>query len=262
MKKTKVIIPALGLLLLSTAASVTGTVAWFAANASVSATGMNITATTDSTYLVISRSATLASLNTVAIENPVSGSVLPTNWVNDTTWKWVTGAGTATNNGTLSGSYTALTGISESSHLGSKDGKNYYVYDSVFVGLATGSSVPTGKKLVCDVKFTPTEVNSAVSAYNACLTVGLDVGADRTADFDKKFVYGNGTAGTGDDDGKILVNHAAADSLIAGADLGTTGTEIKIYAYFDGDNAACTTANAINLGQVSFDLIFSLVDAQ
>jgi len=38
MKKSKVIVPALGLLLLSTAASVTGTVAWFTANKSISAT--------------------------------------------------------------------------------------------------------------------------------------------------------------------------------------------------------------------------------
>ena len=53
MKKTKVIIPALGLLLLSTAASVTGTVAWFAANATVSATGMQVTAKSDSVFLEI-----------------------------------------------------------------------------------------------------------------------------------------------------------------------------------------------------------------
>ena len=53
MKKTKVIIPALGLLLLSTAASVTGTVAWFAANATVTATGMSVTAKSDSVFLEI-----------------------------------------------------------------------------------------------------------------------------------------------------------------------------------------------------------------
>ena len=42
MKKTKVIIPALGLLVLSTAASVTGTVAWFSMNSKVSVTGMTV----------------------------------------------------------------------------------------------------------------------------------------------------------------------------------------------------------------------------
>ena len=54
MKKTKVIIPALGMLLLSTAASVTGTVAWFSMNSDVTASGMNISARSESAYLVVS----------------------------------------------------------------------------------------------------------------------------------------------------------------------------------------------------------------
>ena len=44
MKKTKIIIPAIGMLLLSTAASITGTVAWFSMNTTVTATGMTIKA--------------------------------------------------------------------------------------------------------------------------------------------------------------------------------------------------------------------------
>ena len=53
MKKTKVIIPALGLLLLSTAASITGTVAWFSMNTSVSATGMQVKVKSENTFLLI-----------------------------------------------------------------------------------------------------------------------------------------------------------------------------------------------------------------
>ena len=60
MKKTKIIIPALGMLLLSTAASVTGTVAWFAANASVQASGMYIQAKSDSSFLIIGTSSVLS----------------------------------------------------------------------------------------------------------------------------------------------------------------------------------------------------------
>ena len=52
MKKTKVIIPALGLLLLSTAASVTGTVAWFSANATVSASSLSIKANVDANLFI------------------------------------------------------------------------------------------------------------------------------------------------------------------------------------------------------------------
>ena len=43
MKKTKIIVPALAVLLLSTAASVSGTVAWFSMNTSINVTGMTVT---------------------------------------------------------------------------------------------------------------------------------------------------------------------------------------------------------------------------
>ncbi len=43
MKKTKIVVPALAVLLLSTAASVSGTVAWFSMNTSVTVTGMSVT---------------------------------------------------------------------------------------------------------------------------------------------------------------------------------------------------------------------------
>ena len=67
MKKTKVIIPALGILLLSTAASVTGTVAWFSANETVKANGMNVQAR-DTNGIVISNvnNATNANYNVQA----------------------------------------------------------------------------------------------------------------------------------------------------------------------------------------------------
>ena len=81
MKKTKVIIPALGLLLLSTAASVSGTVAWFAMNASVQANGMQITAKSDSVFLLIGTSDNLATVqganSTTADLSAANAQVLP-----------------------------------------------------------------------------------------------------------------------------------------------------------------------------------------
>ena len=52
MKKTKIIIPALGLLLLSTAASVSGTVAWFSVNNSVQVSGMEVKTKVQSNLLI------------------------------------------------------------------------------------------------------------------------------------------------------------------------------------------------------------------
>ncbi len=81
MKKTKIIIPSLGLLILSTAASVTGTVAWFAANASVQANGMRITANTDSSFLIVGTANNLATVQagnlTTADLSSVNAQVSP-----------------------------------------------------------------------------------------------------------------------------------------------------------------------------------------
>ena len=68
MKKTKVIIPALGILLLSTAASVTGTVAWFTTNNSVTASTMTIKANvTGNLFIAEGASQTLDSVNKTSV---------------------------------------------------------------------------------------------------------------------------------------------------------------------------------------------------
>lgn len=52
MKKSKIIIPALGILVLSTAASITGTVAWFSANSNVTVDGMKVHTSVSSNLLI------------------------------------------------------------------------------------------------------------------------------------------------------------------------------------------------------------------
>lgn len=52
MKKSKILIPALGILVLSTAASITGTVAWFSVNNSVTVNGMQVTTKVSSNLLI------------------------------------------------------------------------------------------------------------------------------------------------------------------------------------------------------------------
>ena len=263
MKKTKVIIPALGILLLSTAASVTGTVAWYAANSTVTANGMKIKATIDSNFLAISKTQSLADhLATVDLASG-SGAVLPTNWVNNSGWNWVSAIGTDAETATKVGNYTNLE-ISENTtaHFGQAGGKNYFVFDSVFVGLLGESETAGDYKLVCDVKFT----TKKSSELNKCLTVGLEVmdaeGETKVADeFDEKYVLGSAAApaaaAEGDPDG---VTKNGSVTLIPGASLKTdgTGTEIKVYAFFNGDDAACTSANAINLDDITIDLTFNL----
>ena len=68
MKKFKKLIPAFCLLLVSAVLMGTSTYAWFSMNKTVTATGMKITAKSDSVYLVISAGNTLNPADTTAKE--------------------------------------------------------------------------------------------------------------------------------------------------------------------------------------------------
>lgn len=90
MKKTKIIVPALGVLLLSTAASVTGTVAWFSMNNFVTATGMNVKAKAEN-GIVISNAAdgaswkdSATSLHSSTLEVKPTSTATAATWVHST----------------------------------------------------------------------------------------------------------------------------------------------------------------------------------
>ena len=90
MKKTKVIIPALAVLLLSTAASVTGTVAWFSMNNSVTVTGMTVTTKVSSNLLI-------AEVNQAenyqdSIQQARNGVLEPVSTVDGQSFFWTTSA--------------------------------------------------------------------------------------------------------------------------------------------------------------------------
>ena len=106
MKKTKVIIPALGLLVLSTAASVTGTVAWFSSNAQVSVSGMTVSTKVDSNLLIADADGFANADDSGYVTGPLAqtraGTLLPVSSINGTSFFYhandhVSAIGQATN---------------------------------------------------------------------------------------------------------------------------------------------------------------------
>ncbi|HHT67538.1 MAG TPA: hypothetical protein GX010_04925 [Erysipelotrichaceae bacterium] len=253
MKKTKIVIPALGLLLLSTAASVTGTVAWFAMNSQVTATGMKVTAKSDSTFLVISSTSSLGSATSLDLSG-VQGTLLPVSYTTSAIGSeveannWYKAVGTSTTDGSAAAGTTAQLTITEDANLGSVSGKHYYVYSSFYVGLAAGSSaVETNKGIQADVKFTAT----AGSNLNKCLTTKIVYGGGNPSSAPTTQTYVFNDAGTA-----AVTKYSTAlqaDDLIT-----TTATPVKVYIYFDGNNVNCTTANAINLNGITVDITFTV----
>lgn len=86
MKKTKVIIPALGMLLLSTAASVTGTVAWFSMNNNVTAKGMNIKAKAENGIVIAATADSATWSDDATATHNAAINVYPTSTIDATTW--------------------------------------------------------------------------------------------------------------------------------------------------------------------------------
>ena len=225
MKKTKIIIPALGLLLLSTAASVTGTVAWFAVNGSVTAEGMTVAAKTDNAYLIISAGTTLGGNATTAdvSANFTDIQLKPVKPMAEWTSSNVSGIETVTNWGTASSSdpsnanaSAALTALANTATL--LGNGNYVMKQSYMVGLLANSAPAAS----------PLRIESVTVPANTGITVVVVCGSN---------VY----------------THAATDNDVTGETLAlatavtTTGVQIDTYIYIDGSNANVYTNNATNL---------------
>ncbi|MCQ2087260.1 MAG: hypothetical protein MJZ37_04210 [Bacilli bacterium] len=256
MKKSKILVPALAMLVMSTAATVTGTVAWFSMNTAVRATGMTVTAKSESTFLVISKTSTLATLD--EIDLGVSGTLLPVSYTTSaiadkvTANNWFSASGETTTNGAAkTGSQTQLT-ISEASNKGSVSTKDYYVFNSFYIGLAEGSAaVETGKGIQADVTFNATK-SSNLNKCLTCYVVYGDSDDPSSAATTQKYVY---DAASGS---KTVYSTALQEDSVINT---TSPTKVTVYLFFDGENENCTTANAINLDSISVSIAFTVNEA-
>ena len=86
MKKTKIIIPALGVMLLSTAASVTGTVAWFSMNNFVNATDMEVKAKAENGIVISNVASAGTWKDEAASARTVPLALKPTSTATGATW--------------------------------------------------------------------------------------------------------------------------------------------------------------------------------
>lgn len=91
MKKTKIVVPALAVLLLSTAASVSGTVAWFSMNTSINVTGMTVTTKVSSSLQISATNADNLFSNT-DLQQTRGGRLQPASTVNGHNFFYTTNA--------------------------------------------------------------------------------------------------------------------------------------------------------------------------
>jgi len=273
MKKTKIIIPAIGMLLLSTAASITGTVAWFSMNTTVAATGMTIKAKGDQVFLqIVDGSGTVETGTFFDGQNQITASasnaqtsLAAANVVgglgtdeddkqtivdyNRTNVVWVTNHSVNPGSAGPSGDYTEISEVS----------LPYYALINTFkirldplagdvnapdplkvTSVAFGAGTPSDEPMRNAVSVLVESTEGAVTHYQLFKQNNSGLAAD--------VVYTGGfleIAGPG----KLTTSEFSDHSV--------NGTTVKVYVFFDGDNKSAYTSNITPNGY-TVELTFSV----
>ena len=283
MKKTKIIVPALGVLLLSTAASVTGTVAWFSMNNFVTAEGMNVKAKAEN-GIVISNQAAASGEGVTWKESAISTrtstlEVRPTSTATGATWVHSTSNDSADEN--TGNDYELLTtAVDTTSGAGYADDNNHagydatdgegYVADSVYYAMhsfyiKSSAEAITKPLYITNVKATlPTTQNSA--DLNKALRVLVRLSTDASTAKVYSPIYAAAGYSVATSSGKFsgegaatkasvtpIAANQASDGLIATASQSFLNTtipasnasplQIDIYLYFEGEDPNCISNN-------------------
>ena len=268
MKKTKIIVPALGVLLLSTAASVTGTVAWFSMNNFVTAEGMNVKAKAEN-GIVISNAAdgtswrdSATSLHTSTLEVKPTSTATAATWVHSTS-NDAADENTGNDYALLTTAVDSATGAgyvdeNANSEYDSATDSVYYSMHSFYI--KSSAQAITNTLYITNVKATlPTTQNSenlnkalrvlvklngaatakvyspvyAAASYNVATTAGASSVATTTV----TPIDASGTNG--------LIATASQEFLANQAIPANDGTplQIDVYLYFEGEDPNCISNN-------------------
>lgn len=266
MKKTKILVPAMGMLLLSTAASITGTVAWFAANASVTATGMQITAKTENTYLLISKTNTTAA--TIQSENVKTVDIAMTEAQSQLFPSApVLSAGEAayltTSGKTVSGATITTAGAQVTNAATAAAVTNWYTA----AALGPGSANIDATTAVQLESFT-----DYVWVQNLYLTVAAGSNGARNLSITATFTQKTGGADLAavkmiavtDDGGFATLSSASTSANIQGTNTTITDQIVRtvsLYLYYDGNESVVYTNNMANLKGVDISVKLDVVSA-
>lgn len=241
MKKFRKLVPALCMLLISAVLLGTSTFAWFSMNTTVTATGMQVTAKTNHTYLLISKTNDKVALQTdpdandtkVTYEAAASKLAPSAHDAFETTGA-STAAATVGKWFTAQGSDPSKSDMKTDTKKTLTNFDGYVLTETVYITVTKDSADAKNLK----VKATITNNTAAPATDIAPLKV-LVVCGDNYVEFDSTEL---------EDASKVLAATISKDVL----------TKVDIYIYYDGNHANVTTNNAANLGGAKVDLTFSV----
>ena len=278
MKKTKVIIPALGILLLSTAASVTGTVAWFSSNASVDATGMTVKAA--ATYgIVISNKAAKADendtepvwSNSAASLNSAVTTLSPGS-TGDLS-HWVYSTSTISNEANTQQDYSVASAWSTTNTTGNYVVHDFYIKASADEELAVSSL--DVEEIVLNDSTAPTQPLSASLRVGVLATGGTPLIFAPVAGFTTDYSARTGAGTYAATAASAIPVHPYGQAAYYGVDARVNDTAIhaipansatplnvKVFIWFEGEDENCISANIVtNLEQIGVTVRFAYTEA-
>lgn len=254
--KSKVIIPALAMIALTTAASATGTVAWFAANSTVTAEHLSVSIKSESTFLLIDNQATgaddAAKANSIQTRDRTSkvvvtesgNSVLMPVAHETTGFTYQTVEALNSDDNTLSKHWYTMVSDNPADTVGTAQTHtpikvanfaNYVKKFTYYLTVAKGSEPAT---------------NLTISNFTIAMNNTAN-GTNETIDPVKVLVVGDNAMAELDN-----ANKTSNTVLFTGQLTDSTITTVSVYVYFDGNNAAVTSNNKANLEGATIDLSF------
>lgn len=256
MKKTKIIIPALGILLLSTAASVTGTVAWFSMNEKVSATTMSIKGKGEAGLAIAAYTGenqgtapAASSFSDTAVATAQSLDKMIPTWTNDAAkWYHAKSVNSNTYNASALYGYEDVSGrddiylLNKFQIKATGEVQDVYV-KSINVSNLNSTAINSCIRVLVKTNeytrvFAPVGNSTATETLKANLYEAIE-DDPATTDVDESRPDDAVTTAMGDQSVTLVATSTASAQIFD--DLGSTPKDVLIYMYFDGEDPNCTS---------------------
>ena len=277
MKKMRKLIPAFAMLMVSAIMLSTASFAWFSANVTAKATGMNIQAQTSGGLAI----ATWTVPGTPGAKGEDAVEPLDENYKSSVAFGWSFG-GSSLKPASHGGTTKWYTGVSDSVDSATVNGSGYTVLADFaaqegYYNMTKWSFKTLRDGYNADVKLT----GITVTGVNDAATVNIDlakslrvaiknVGTGEWYYFAPNQVAGttlyyvadasNGTRTAYGSTGNETITIGTPSVTLMEDVTSTTAQTIEVYIYFEGEDANCKTANAVNLDTITVDLSFTAVN--
>lgn len=239
MKKFRKLVPALCMLLISAVLLGTSTFAWFSMNTTVTATGMQVTAKTDHTYLLISDTNDKDALQTdpTADDRKVDFAMGTASSLAPSAHETFGATGASTDAATVGKWYSAQGKTPDKTDMKDDTKTALTGFDGYVLTKSVYITVTKDSKIATNLKVSATITNNTTATDIAPLKV-LVVCGDKYVELAPDAL----TSAT------VLADQIKSDTL----------TKVDIYIYYDGAHANVTTNNSANLGGAAVELTFAV----